>query len=459
MKKSIIGVFFIILVLVSIGAVCSKSGKVPAKFDLVYWSPEHNEDDIAAAISGFEAMYPYVDVEYKKYNYDEYEEMLINSWAKGQGPDVFSLPNTHTNKYYDLIAPLPATVSVTTVETKSTFGKKETIVNTVNQRCLSVAEMKNQFVDTVYSDAVFVHKGEKETTEKEKIFGIPLSTDTLALFYNKDLLNQAGITTPATNWQDIVEHTKLLTKIDKENNLIQSGIALGTANNIDNYFDILSVLMMQYGAQMADENNRVTFDQELEGERRIPGQQALDFYAKFAMPDWESYTWNSGQNSALEAFAGGQAGYYIGYYYNLEQIKQLAPNLNFDIATLPQINAGNKKNYPSYWLESVSINSTHQDMAWAFVQYLTGKENSEKYLASALKPAARRELISAQEENYELAIFAEQALTAQSWYHGKSPDEAKSLFATMIDQAVENTLPIADIVGNAARKIELTMQL
>lgn len=457
MKKSIFGIFLIIIALTTIGAVCSKGGKVPAKFDLVYWSPEHYEDDIAGAISGFEAMYPYVNIEYKKYNYDEYEDMLINSWAKGQGPDVFSLPNTDTKKYYDLITPLPTAVSVTTVETKSNFGKKETIVNTVSQKCMSVAELKNQFVDAVAKDAVFAHQGEKEAVEKEKIFGMPLSIDTLVIFYNKDLLNQAGITTAATNWQEIVDHTKLLTKIDKDNNLIQSGIALGAANNIDNYFDILSVLMMQYGAQMSDDSNRITFDRGIEGENRVPGQQALDFYAKFAMPDWESYTWNSQQNSALESFASGRLGYYVGYHYNLEQLKKMAPNLNFDIAPLPQINSGNKVNYPSYWLESVSVNSKHQDMAWAFVQYLTSKANSEKYLASAQKPAIRRELIAAQEDDYELAIFVEQALTAKSWYHGKNPAEAKSLFAAMIDQAVANTLPIADIVGSAARKIELTM--
>jgi len=457
MKKSILGIFLIIITLVTVGAICSNSGKVPTKFSLIYWSPEHTEDNISSAITGFETMYPYVDVQYKKYNYDEYEDMLINSWAKGQGPDIFSLPNTDTKKYYDLIAPLPAAVSVTTVETKSTFGKKETIVNTVSQKCMSVAELKNQFIDAVASDAVFTHKGAKESTAKEKIFGIPLATDTLVLFYNKDLLNQAGITTAATNWQEVVDHTKLLTKIDKENNIIQSGVALGTANNISAYFDILSVLMMQYGAQMSDDNNRITFDQGLEDEERVPSQQALDFYTKFAMPDWETYTWNSQQNSALEAFASGKLGYYLGYHYNLEQIKKMAPNLNFDLTTLPQINAGNKINYPSYWLESVSINSTHQDMAWAFVQYLTSKENSEKYLISAHKPAARRDLIAGQGDDYELAIFSEQALTAKSWYHGKDSAEAKNLFAAMIDQAVANTLPIADIISSTARKIELTM--
>lgn len=457
MKKSILGIFLIIISLTTIGALCSNNGKVPAKFSLIYWSPEHNEEDIASAISGFETLYPYVDVQYKKYNYDEYEDMLINSWAKGQGPDVFSLPNTDVKKYYDLITPLPAAVSVTTVETKSTLGKKDTVVNTVSQKCLSVSELRNQFIDTVASDVIFSHQGAKESTVKDKIFGIPLATDSLALFYNKDLLNQAGITTAATNWQEIVDQTKLLTKIDKDNNIIQSGIAMGTSNNIDNYFDILSILMMQYGAQMTDDNNRVTFDMGIEGEQRVPSQQALDFYSKFAMPDWETYTWNSQQNNALEAFASGQLGYYIGYHYNLEQIKKMAPNLNFDIAALPQINAGNKINYPSYWLESVSVNSKHQDMAWAFVQYLTNQDNSEKYLTSAQKPAARRELLAGQNDDYELSIFAEQALTAKSWYHGKDSTAAKNLFATMIDQALANTLPIADIIGSTARKIELTM--
>lgn len=457
MKKYIIGLFLISIFLITSGAICSKTGQMPDEIELTYWSAEHDEDDIKDIISSFEAIYPYVDIEYKKFNYDEYEDALINAWAKNQGPDIFSIPNAHVKKYYDYIYPLPQYVTVTTVEETSTLGKKELAIQEVKQSAVSPSELNSQYIDAVYKDVVFKHKSPEEKEETSKIFGLPLSMDTLALYWNKDMLNQASISMPPSDWQSVVDHTKIITKIDKENNIIQSGIALGTSSNINDYFDILSILMMQFGATMTTEQGSVSFHQATE-EKQYPGREALEFYTKFAQEKWETYTWNDSKTGALDSFATGNLAYFIGYHRDLEQIKQLNPNLNFDIASLPQITADAQINYASYWVESVYANSPNQDIAWAFVQHLTNEKNSQKYLETAEKPTARRNLINDQMEDYELAVFAEQGLTAQSWYHGDNPGEAKNLFAQMINDALEGNFTIEDIVNDTARKVQLTFE-
>ncbi|MFA6027412.1 MAG: extracellular solute-binding protein [Patescibacteria group bacterium] len=458
MKKYIIGLFLLCLVLSTSGAICSKSGTMPATVTLQYWSADLTEEEVSPFIESFQAMYPYVVIEFKKLDYDEYENEVINGWAKGQGPDIFSVQNTGVKKFSEYISPLPSSITVTTVEQKSTMGKKQTIVQKVAQKSISSSELNTQFVDTVYKDAVFAIQGEDEDEATNKIYALPLSTDTLALYWNKDLLNQAGIAVPASNWQAVADHTKELTKVDKQGNILQSGVAMGTADNIPHYFDIMSVLMMQFGAEMATDNS-IKFNSEVEinGSKRLPAQEALDFYVKFAQDKWETYTWNETKTNALDEFAAGNLAYYIGYHRDLQEIKQLAPTLNFDVAPLPQINASNQVNYPSYWLESVSLNSANSDLAWAFVQYLTNETNAKKYLDTNKKPAARRNLISTQLEDYELATFSEQALTAQSWYHGKNPEEAASIFAQMITNALNEAFPLEDIVDDAAQKMKLTL--
>lgn len=458
MKKYIIGLFLLCLTLSLSGAICSKSGKMPDTVTLQYWSADLNEEDVKPFIESFTATYPYIEIEFKKLEPDEYENELISGWAKGEGPDIFSVPNTKVNKFADYITPLPASVTVTTVEQKSTFGKKQTIVQQVAQKAISPAELRTQFADAVGSDAVFIVPKEGESAATEKIYALPLSMDTLALYWNKDLLNQASLALPATNWQEVADHTKELTKVDKQGNILQSGIALGTADNIPHYFDIMSVLMMQFGAQMATENS-VTFNQEAEvnGVKRNPAQEALDFYVKFGQDKWETYTWSENKTNALDEFANGNLAYYIGYHRDLTEIKLLAPNLNFDLSPLPQINSASQINYPSYWLESVSLNAKDSDLSWAFVQYLTNEQNSQAYLETAKQPAARRSLINAQLQDYELATFAEQALTAKTWYHGKNPDEAFSLFAQMINNALKESFPLEDIINDTAQKVELTL--
>lgn len=457
MKKYFFAIFIFCLVLSTTGAICSKSGTMPKEVTLVYWSPEHNEEDIQAATTKFNALYPYANVEFRKLNYDEYQTELISSWAKNQGPDIFSIPSTEVRQFYDYISPMPKTMAVTTVTTSEKFGKKEISVAKNTLKGYTPAQLRNEYVDTVYNDVVFPHMDEalKENKATDKIFGLPLFMDNLVLFWNRDILNQASLSLPANNWQSMVDQSTKLTRIDQEGNLIQSSIALGTTTNINHYFDILSVLMMQYGTDIVQDGS-VVFDQKNESDK-IPGKEALFFYTSFAQEKWETYAWNENQQEALADFASGKTAYYLGYHYDLVNLKDINPNLNFDLAALPQISQDAQVNYPNYWVESVSANSKQKDMAWTFLTILTNEENAKKYAEITKKPAARRAILAEQTNDYELSVFAQQALTAKNWYHGKDVLEAKKLFGSMIDQAlVAEDKPLEDIVKDTASKVQLT---
>ena len=60
------------------------------------------------------------------------------------------------------------------------------------------------------------------------------------------------------------QNVKKLTKQNNKGQIIQSGVSLGGAYNIERSPDILSVLMMQNGTVMM-ENETVKFNQKLQG--------------------------------------------------------------------------------------------------------------------------------------------------------------------------------------------------
>ena len=86
-----------------------------------------------------------------------------------------------------------------------------------------------QFLDT------FVDVARDDLTSNGTIWAMPLYIDTLALYYNKDIFNTAGITFPPKTWEEFVILVTKLTKFDERGNIIQSAVAMGTVKNINRF--------------------------------------------------------------------------------------------------------------------------------------------------------------------------------------------------------------------------------
>jgi len=76
--------------------------------------------------------------------------------------------------------------------------------------------------------------------------------------------NTAGISQSPKTWEEFLAVVEKTIIKDDRDNIIQAGAALGTARNINRSTDILSLLMIQSGAQMIDSNNaKATFNQSV----------------------------------------------------------------------------------------------------------------------------------------------------------------------------------------------------
>jgi len=420
---------------------------------LVYWRVFDDQDAFQDIITKYKAIHPFITIEYHKLRYDEYENAILNALAEDRGPDIFSLPNTALNKYQTKLVPMPDTITMAYPVIQGTV-QKTVVPELRTANSLTLKQLKDNFVDVVSHD-VILNDG--------KIYGLPLSVDTLALYYNKDLFNNAGISQPPAYWnKELIQDVKKLTIQDPKKGLVQSGIALGGGANINRFSDILSVLMMQNGTDMM-EGGQVLFNVQPAFAKDTdynPGQKALQFYTDFANPTKESYSWSKDQTNSLDMFMSGNLAMMLSYSYDLATIKAQAPKLNFSVAPLPQIegNPPTNINFANYWVEVVSKKSQHVNEAWDFIQFITQAEQAKSYLDKTERPTALRSLVDSQKNDDTIGVFANQVLTAKSWYLGKNETAAEDAFQEMIDTMNNNlNAKLKDIIDTGAAKVQQTV--
>jgi multiple sugar transport system substrate-binding protein len=432
MPKTKLTILLIIaVVLITSGLSCKlfPAGQEAQQFtqstELSYWGVWDDSDYLQPIISEFQTLHPNIKITYRKFRYAEYKQQLLEAWAEDRGPDIYSIPAAWLGEYQNRITPQPETVRLAFQVVNKTLGKTEITTDVRAVPIFKPGDIKNKFAETVYNDVI----------KNDKVLGLPYSLDSLVLYYNRDLLDAANIATPPATWTELKEAVTQLTKIDKNNNIIQSGVSLGLAENIDDAADIVSLLMMQNGTAMVDDKGLASFQKPSSSQRDYyPGAEALRFYTDFADPIKEVYSWNNEMPNALDTFISGKSAMFFGYAYHLPTIKGRAPKINLGISYMPQITTGgNPVNFTDYWVETVSHKTKNTEAAWGFINFAASAQQVTKYLSAAKKPAALRELINGQLEDEELKYFAGQTLTAKRWYRGQDAAKMEEIFSEMID--------------------------
>lgn len=456
---SLLSIFFVLFFInFLIGLSCTPNVstiKEPEKVTLHFWQVDIDTSDLKSVISDYKNIHPYVEIEIKKLKYDEYHNKLINSWAEGRGPDIFAIRNTEIKKYQSKIIPMPSSKNLLFAEYSYKKGDIKPRLKKVYQKTVPSLDIKTL-------KQIFVRAVRKDVIIDDKIYGLPLSIDTLALFYNVDLLDAEDIFDAPKTWAELVNDVKQIVRIDETGNFVKIGIPMGTSNNISRAFDILSVLMMQTGIDMLTQDGRFAIFHKPQAGKNL-GADALRFYTDFANPSKEVYTWNKDQEESIDAFKQGKSGFYIDYSYNLPIIKRDSIYLNFKTALLPQISENSKRvNYARYWVYSVWKNSNHPDEAWDFIEFLTYKKGAENYFKKARYkiPATKyliAELLNSKDLDENMKPFLEDADNAISWYQGYDFDKAKQALEKAIEKASLGRSSYESAISEAASIVSQTL--
>ena len=433
-----------------------------APITLSYWRVFDEEDDFTEIIAAYNAIHPNINIEYRKFRYSEYEKELIEAFATDRGPDIFSIQSSWVKEYQNkgLITPLPDQIFMVYPVLHEGLKDQYEYVKTTT-RSITPEQLKDHFVDAVYDDVVNPNNDEDSNVIRNHIWALPLSLDTMVMYYNKDLFNNAGISVASEYWdRKFQQDVKKLTKQNNKGEIIQSGVALGGSDNIERSVDLLSALMLQNGAEMMTGNEITfhTFPPSMRDRAYNPGLDALRFYTDFANPAKEVYSWNSTLPSSLDLFIQGKLAMMFGYSYHLSQIQGKAPKLNFSVSSLPQIeNNPQTINIANYWVETVSNKSGYSEEAWDFVQFMAKKDNVTKFLNKTKRPTALRALVDEQSVDPVIGVFAKQVLTAKSWYQGNDAKAMETIMKEMVDDSNSGLVEIEDSILQAARKVQQTI--
>lgn len=423
---------------------CQESNTPPPKtpVTLQFWRVFDDSAVFEPIIEEYKKLNPHVTIDYKKLTVTEYESTVINALAAGNGPDIWSIHNTWLPKHQEKLSPAPSDL-------------------------LSLQAYEDTFVDVAADDFVRIASVPNPETginqDQANIYAVPLAVDTLALYYNKDLFNSTSIIDPPETWTELRRATQQITVKDSFNDISLSGIALGTASNVNRASDILSLLMLQNGTQMTSKDgtsalfNRSKIDKTT-GEEFVPGLDALRFYTHFSDPRNEVYTWTPTKDNSIDAFAEESVAMMINYSYQKKDLFAKAPKLNYGVASVPQIDGSTKEvNYANYWGEAVSGSSENKEEAWKFLIFLAGKSPSESYLSATERPAARKDIIKDQLNDPFMKTFAAQNLTAKSWIQTDSAS-IDAILNNTIDSVALGEVEDTEALNAAAQQVTGILQ-
>jgi len=383
----IISFGFLLLLLLGLGIkILFKKRKTSGgPVTLTYWGLWEPEPVMEGIIAEWENKHPDIKVKYVKQDKEDYRVRLQSAFSRGDGPDIFRFHQTWVPMLRNDLAPVPKTV-----------------------------------VDSLELEKSYFSVVKESLQQKSQFYGVPLMVDTLALYYNKDILGSANKSPPRT-WWGLRRLAKELTVKDGTGKIQTAGVALGTTRNVDHWSDILGLMIYQNGGDPAQPNNQLAED-------------VLSFYTIFRLED---KVWNETLPNSTLAFATGKLAFYFGPSWRVFNLLEANPGLNFAITAVPQLPKLKETDWElaekgeaeltnigwaSFWVEGVWVKSKYQKEAWQFLQFLASKEGLQKlYLAESQIRSfgeiyPRTDLAQTLKTEPLLAPFVDQAEIAKTWY-------------------------------------------
>ena len=341
MLKSRLFVLLTVLVLVmSFGAVSIAEEDV---IEIEYWQYNFGArvDAMNMLIEQFEAENPGIKViQNSDIPYDSFRDELAASAPAGVGPDVVTLFYGWIPAFVDAgyLVPLPSD------------------------------PFSEEFILETFSPMVANSKFEGE------YWALPTAVRTLALFWNKDLFEEAGLDpeVPPATLDEFVEMAIATTQYDGNGtdifNIIKEGHAPALAAQDHHWFR--EVLVRQFGGAPYSEDGRtVTWNSEA-------GCEAFSWLAAFETE------YKTGSNdlftNATEAFVNGESALHVDGSFRLGTIAKNNPDLNFGVAELPVGPNGERSTFGSYWTHGITRRAAEDEArmeaAVKFLQFITSPE-------------------------------------------------------------------------------------
>ncbi len=281
-----------------------------------------------------------VDISVEVTPWSQYWTMLEAAATSGEMPDVFWMHSNQIRRY----------------------AQGEMLMDLTDKLSASSTVDMAQFPEDI--SAIFNIDG--------KQYGVPKDMDTVALWYNKTMFDEAGVEYPTADWtwDDLKSAAQKLTKDDGS----QYGFVASAEDNQAQYYNFI----YQNGGYVIN-------DEKTEGGWTDPKTvEAMEFFTSFVEEGLSPDAVTTAENTVASLLETGtvamgyQASYMMGELGENDYIVE-----NFDCQVLPAGPDGTRATVYNGLAWSAAANTKNPDAAWALLEYL-GSEDAQVKMGEAV---------------------------------------------------------------------------
>jgi ABC-type glycerol-3-phosphate transport system substrate-binding protein len=368
-----------------------------------------------------EAQPAYAVISYREVSPETFDNELLNALAEDRGPDLVLLPHEELVSYRSKIQPIPF----------ENFPDRD---------------FRNLYID-----------GAEIWKLNDGVYGYPIAVDPLVMYWNRDILSSKNILTAPTTWEAIVNNiVPTFVERDFNRNITLSPLAFGEYRNVQNAQEIISMLTIQGGSSLVtdagDGRYGVLLNQSAD-RGRTPLEAAATFYTNFASPSNPLYSWNRARPQDRDAFLSEDLILYFGKGSEARSLAAQNPNLNFDIAEVPQgATASLRRTYGTFYGLSLLRSANNKPGAYIAMQLVGGADFAAAYSTNlGMAPAHRSSLASGSSDTYGRIIYSS-TIVARGWLSPR-PSAVDTIFTQMVEDVLANRRRPTDAATDAVGRM------
>ncbi|HWO96545.1 MAG TPA: sugar ABC transporter substrate-binding protein [Bacillus sp. (in: firmicutes)] len=380
----------------------SDSGKDGERVTITWWdynAPEATQQAIADTIAAYEKEHPNVKIERTYVPFADLKKKLLMGTAAGQLPDIVAIDNADHQAFS------AAGVFADITKEVEEWGEAD------------------QYFDGPWSS----------TTYKGKNYGVPNSSNNLALYYNADMLKEAGIE-PPKNWEELAAAAKKLTKDGVY------GMAVSGVKTEQGSFQFLP-FVWQAGSDLDNFNSQGTID-------------AIKLWKKMVDNGSMSKEVISQDQEAIAVqFAAGKVAMMVNGTWQIPFLEKEA-KVNWSVANLPAEKESGTILGGENW--AITASTKHKDVAWDIIKFIQKEEHLKKYLQTAGRLPSRKDVIQDPfwQDDQHLKTFADGMEVAKARAYGPDYPKMSEAIQEMIQQVLTGEKSPEDAVKEADEKIK-----
>lgn len=364
-------------------------------------------------------------VDYMQIAETSFDKTFIEALARGQGPDAILIPQDLLHKHEDKVIPIPYTI--------------------LPQR---------NFQDTFIKQAE-LYLG------ANGILALPFLVDPLVMYWNRDTFTNAGIAIPPRFWDEFTGGLNAkLTQKDVNSNIRKSAIALGEFNNVMHAREILGTLFLQAGNPVTYRNANGEISSAL-GNGNYAGMTtslpALNFFTLFSDPTNANYSWNRSLPNSRSSFLSGTLATYFGFASEIGDLRQKNPNIDFDVAPLPQARSGaNRATFGTMYGFSIVRSTFDVNASFTVLNALLNPTALSNLVTMSYLPPVRRDMIAGGSTDPYLTIFYDSALISKGWLDSNKAQSEK-IFQSIVEDVTSGRRNAQDALQSGSNEFDISL--